>query len=59
MMTVGDLKELLKQVKDDSHPVLVDSKGNLFDANKDNFTVEPVADAGVAIITLIIKEESK
>jgi len=56
MMTVGDLKKLLKQVKNDKHPVLVDSKGYLFDANKDSFTVEPVADADGTIITLIIKE---
>lgn len=55
-MTVGDLKKLLKQVKNDKHPVLVDSKGYLFDANKDSFTVEPVADADGTIITLIIKE---
>ena len=59
MMTVGDLKELLKQVKDDSHPVVIDSKGYLFDANKDNFTVEPVKDEWETIITLVIKEDSK
>lgn len=59
MMTVGDLKELLKQVKDDKNPVLVDSKGYLFDTNKDSFTVEPVTDANGTIITLIIKEDSK
>lgn len=60
VMTVGKLKELLGQVKNDNHPILCSYNGDLYKLSEDSFDVYPVVDPeDEMMITLVVDPNRK
>lgn len=60
VMTVGKLKELLKQVKNDNHPILCSCGDKIYKISEDAFDVCPVVDPDDdMMITLVLDPNRK